>query len=65
MESIISYKLLKQCEISNINVLLLGEIGAGKSSFFNSVNSVFRGFVTSLASAGSMQRSVTTQVRAV
>jgi len=62
-ESIISYKLLKESDISNINVLLLGEIGAGKSSFFNSVNSVFRGFVTSLASAGSMQRSVTTQYR--
>ena len=57
-----SYKLLKKSGISHINILLIGEVGAGKSSFFNSVNSVFRGYVTSLANAGSMGKSVTTQV---
>jgi len=59
----VSYKLLKQSGISHINVLLVGEVGAGKSSFFNTVNSVFRGYVTSLANAGSLGRSVTTQYR--
>ena len=61
-DSIVSYKLLKKSGISHINILLIGEVGAGKSSFFNSVNSVFRGYVTSLANAGSMGKSVTTQV---
>jgi len=61
-DNIVSYKLLKQSGISHINVLLVGEVGAGKSSFFNTVNSVFRGYVTSLANAGSLGRSITTQV---
>lgn len=48
--------------VSKARVLLLGPIGAGKSSFFNSVNSVFRGHVTSQAISGSSSTSVTTQV---
>uniref|UniRef100_A0A8C0JF16 TLDc domain-containing protein n=1 Tax=Chelonoidis abingdonii TaxID=106734 RepID=A0A8C0JF16_CHEAB len=39
--------------VPQIRILVLGPIGAGKSSFFNSVNSVFRGYVTSQAIAGS------------
>lgn len=45
-------------------VLLVGPIGAGKSSFFNSINSVFRGNMTCQAIAGTGDRSVTTQVPA-
>uniref|UniRef100_A0A8C0JEH2 TLDc domain-containing protein n=1 Tax=Chelonoidis abingdonii TaxID=106734 RepID=A0A8C0JEH2_CHEAB len=50
--------------VPQIRILVLGPIGAGKSSFFNSVNSVFRGYVTSQAIAGSDNTSVTTQYRA-
>ncbi|KAK7879560.1 hypothetical protein WMY93_033732 [Mugilogobius chulae] len=38
-----------------------GPVGAGKSSFFNSINSVFRGHVTCQAMAGSSATSLTTQ----
>lgn len=48
--------------VSKARVLLLGPIGAGKSSFYNSVNSVFRGHVTSQAISGRSSTSVTTQV---
>ena len=43
-------------------MLLIGEISAGKSSFFNSVESVFAGYVTNRANAGMVERSLTTQV---
>lgn len=49
--------------VSQARVLLLGPVGAGKSSFFNSINSVFSGHVTSQAISGSSSTSVTTQVR--
>uniref|UniRef100_A0A3Q4I0X8 G domain-containing protein n=1 Tax=Neolamprologus brichardi TaxID=32507 RepID=A0A3Q4I0X8_NEOBR len=54
-----------QKELSSVTqprVLLIGPVGAGKSSFFNSVNSVFRGHVTSQAISGSSSTSLTTQV---
>ncbi|XP_047442376.1 interferon-induced protein 44-like [Mugil cephalus] len=50
--------------VSQVRVLLVGPVGAGKSSFFNSVNSVFRGHVTSQAMTGSSTTSLTTQFRA-
>uniref|UniRef100_A0A3B3BC54 Interferon-induced protein 44-like n=1 Tax=Oryzias melastigma TaxID=30732 RepID=A0A3B3BC54_ORYME len=40
-------------------VLLVGPVGAGKSSFFNSFKSVFRGHVTGQAMAGTSTTSVT------
>ncbi|XP_046567357.1 interferon-induced protein 44-like [Haliotis rubra] len=46
-----------------VNVLLLGAVGAGKSSFFNSINSVFQGEITGLARSGSADRSLTTTYR--
>lgn len=49
--------------ISYSRVLMIGPVGAGKSSFFNSVNSVYRGHVTTLAVAGSDATSVTTKYR--
>ncbi|XP_019386759.1 PREDICTED: interferon-induced protein 44-like isoform X2 [Crocodylus porosus] len=49
--------------VSQIRILFVGPVGAGKSSFFNSVNSVFRGYVTNQAITGSDDTSVTTQYR--
>ncbi|XP_078075105.1 interferon-induced protein 44-like isoform X3 [Mustelus asterias] len=46
--------------VSKARVLLIGPIGAGKSSFINSVNSIFRGHVTSRVLAGSGPTSTTT-----
>ncbi|XP_044056400.1 interferon-induced protein 44-like [Siniperca chuatsi] len=62
MESIKSYKPTVS-SVSQVRVLLIGPVGAGKSSFFNSINSVFRGHVTSQAIAGCSTTSLTTQFR--
>ncbi|XP_042272806.1 interferon-induced protein 44-like isoform X8 [Thunnus maccoyii] len=62
MDNIRSYKPMVS-SVSQVQVLLIGAVGAGKSSFFNSINSVFRGHVTSQAIAGSSTTSLTTQFR--
>uniref|UniRef100_UPI003AAB5FDA interferon-induced protein 44-like n=1 Tax=Centroberyx gerrardi TaxID=166262 RepID=UPI003AAB5FDA len=49
--------------VSQAKVLLVGPVGAGKSSFFNSINSAFRGHMTSQAISGTAGKSVTTQFR--
>ncbi|XP_028250669.1 interferon-induced protein 44-like [Parambassis ranga] len=53
-------------DIKTVNkprVLLVGPVGAGKSSFFNSINSAFRGNMTLQAITGTAGTSVTTQFR--
>ncbi|CAL8297030.1 unnamed protein product [Arctogadus glacialis] len=49
--------------VTQARVLLVGPVGAGKSSFFNSINSLFRGHMTSQAISGVCGKSVTTQFR--
>ena len=44
------------------NILLIGQIGAGKSSVLNSLNSIYRGKITSRALCGSFEHSLTTTV---
>ncbi|KAI7810304.1 hypothetical protein IRJ41_023974, partial [Triplophysa rosa] len=53
-----SLKSVKQARI-----LLVGPVGAGKSSFFNSINSVFKGYVSTQANTGTAGSSLTTQFR--
>ncbi|KAK6320520.1 hypothetical protein J4Q44_G00096270 [Coregonus suidteri] len=61
MESISSYK--PGCEaVSEARVLLLGPVGAGKSSFISSVQSVFTGRVTNRAMVGSSSASFTKKI---
>lgn len=55
-----SYKPLPDMKISEVNILLVGQINAGKSSFFNSLNSIFRGEISSRACAGTSPHSLTT-----
>ena len=44
-------------------ILIIGPVGAGKSSFFNTIASVFRGYVsTDQAASGSAEQSITSQV---
>ncbi|XP_069116513.1 uncharacterized protein [Argopecten irradians] len=45
--------------LQHVNILFVGPIAAGKSSFINSVESAFRGHVTMTASAGSRSKSLT------
>ncbi|KAM9109421.1 interferon-induced protein 44 isoform 2-T2 [Megaptera novaeangliae] len=49
--------------VRQVRILLLGPIGAGKSSFFNSVKSVFRGHVTNQALVGSKTTGVSEKYR--
>lgn len=63
MKAIQSYKPDIET-VHQARVLMVGPVGAGKSSFFNSINSAFRGNMTSQAIAGTAGKSVTTQVLA-
>ncbi|KAK3577662.1 hypothetical protein CHS0354_000090 [Potamilus streckersoni] len=54
---------LKELNISQAKILLVGPVGAGKSSFFNTISSIFRGYVTSQACSGSAEHSLTTKYR--
>ncbi|XP_077627210.1 interferon-induced protein 44 [Crocuta crocuta] len=49
--------------VPQVRILLLGPTGAGKSSFFNSVKSVFRGHVTHQALVGSDTTGVSDKYR--
>uniref|UniRef100_A0A673K0M9 Interferon-induced protein 44-like n=1 Tax=Sinocyclocheilus rhinocerous TaxID=307959 RepID=A0A673K0M9_9TELE len=49
--------------VSRVRILMIGPVGAGKSSFFNSINSIFAGHVTNKAMSGSAGTSLTTQFR--
>uniref|UniRef100_A0A673JQQ0 Interferon-induced protein 44-like n=1 Tax=Sinocyclocheilus rhinocerous TaxID=307959 RepID=A0A673JQQ0_9TELE len=49
--------------VSRFRILMIGPVGAGKSSFFNSINSIFMGRMTSKAISGSAGTSLTTQFR--
>ncbi|XP_054305999.1 interferon-induced protein 44-like isoform X1 [Pongo pygmaeus] len=49
--------------VSEIRILLVGPIGSGKSSFFNSVKSIFHGHVTGQAIVGSDITSITERYR--
>uniref|UniRef100_A0A3B3BCW9 Uncharacterized protein n=1 Tax=Oryzias melastigma TaxID=30732 RepID=A0A3B3BCW9_ORYME len=53
MEKIKSYKHPKS-SLFNARILVVGAVGAGKSSFFNSFKSVFRGHVTNQGMAGNL-----------
>ena len=57
-----THELIRDAGIDNINVLLVGETSAGKSSFFNSVESVYEEYVTNTAEAGADEGSLTKQV---
>lgn len=49
--------------VEQSRILLVGQIGAGKSSFFNSINSVFRGNITGQAITGVAATTLSTQFR--
>uniref|UniRef100_A0A8C4XD18 Interferon-induced protein 44-like n=1 Tax=Erpetoichthys calabaricus TaxID=27687 RepID=A0A8C4XD18_ERPCA len=57
LEEIRNYESLTE-SVEEPRILLVGQITAGKSSFFNSVNSVFRGYVMLQAASGLADTSI-------
>ncbi|XP_060070394.1 interferon-induced protein 44-like [Ylistrum balloti] len=62
-DKVATYKPLSGLDIQQARILLIGQVGAGKSSYFNTINSIFRGYISSQASAGSTEHSLTTSYR--
>ncbi|XP_061167742.1 interferon-induced protein 44-like [Saccostrea echinata] len=60
---ITGYHPMEDSNVPDVNVLLLGQVGAGKSSFFNTINSIFRGEITSRACTGSSEHSLSKTFR--
>merc|ERR1711892_645423 len=63
-DEIATHKLLEDAGLEFFNVLLIGQISAGKSSFYNTIESVFSEYVTTKADAGTVDASLTTKFRA-
>ncbi|CAC5394351.1 unnamed protein product [Mytilus coruscus] len=62
-EKIERYRPLQELKVPQARLLLVGQVGAGKSSFFNTINSIFRGHITSQACSGNAEHSLTTIYR--
>jgi len=62
-DEIATHKLLEEAGLEFFNVLLIGQISAGKSSFYNTIESVFSKHVTGRADAGAVEQSLTTKFR--
>ncbi|CAG2238099.1 unnamed protein product [Mytilus edulis] len=62
-ERVERYKPLKELNVPQARILLVGQVGAGKTSFFNTINSVFRGYITRQACSGNAEHSLTTVYR--
>ncbi|XP_053388782.1 interferon-induced protein 44-like isoform X2 [Mercenaria mercenaria] len=53
--------LTGEVQFPQVNILLFGGVGAGKSSVFNTINSVFRGKIFNVARSGCTEHSLTTK----
>nr|XP_034306892.1 interferon-induced protein 44-like isoform X2 [Crassostrea gigas] len=58
-EFVANYKPFEEIKIPEVNILLMGPVGAGKSSFFNTINTIFKGEMSSRACTGSAESSLT------
>ncbi|KAH3823328.1 hypothetical protein DPMN_125126 [Dreissena polymorpha] len=59
-EEIASFKPSGELGLSDVRILMLGPVGTGKSSFYNTINSVFKGRITQRAPSGIGTQSITT-----
>ncbi|XP_052284905.1 interferon-induced protein 44-like isoform X2 [Dreissena polymorpha] len=51
-EDIVSFKPSGKLGLSDVRILMLGPVGTGKSSFYNTINSVFKGRISQSAPCG-------------
>ncbi|KAH3742378.1 hypothetical protein DPMN_049119 [Dreissena polymorpha] len=59
-EDIVSFEPSGELGLSNVRILMLGPVGTGKSSFYNTINSVFKGRISQRARCGNATHSITT-----
>ncbi|XP_052285393.1 interferon-induced protein 44-like [Dreissena polymorpha] len=59
-EDIVSLKPSGELGLSDVRILMLGPVGTGKSSFYNTINSVFKGRISQRARCGNATHSITT-----
>lgn len=57
------YAPLEESGVKQVKVLLTGQVKAGKSSFINTIISIFKGAISSQAPAGSAGKSLTTKFK--
>lgn len=57
-----SFKPIADLKIPQARVLMIGPVGAGKSSFYNTINSIFKERISNRACSGSAEQSLTTAV---
>ncbi|XP_023930844.1 uncharacterized protein LOC106166954, partial [Lingula anatina] len=62
-DELVSYSTPSPAKVPAARLLLVGSVGAGKSSFFNTVRSVWKGKVRSQAATGTAPHSLTTKYR--
>ncbi|KAJ8313255.1 hypothetical protein KUTeg_009172 [Tegillarca granosa] len=58
-----NYKPYKRLDVTEARVVMIGAVGAGKSSFLNTITSVFKGRICNKAASGSVMNSLTTMLR--
>ncbi|CAH1792351.1 unnamed protein product [Owenia fusiformis] len=63
IKSIQHYRPVEEMNLRHANILLIGQIGSGKSSFYNTLQSIFKGYVVNKAISGSGAHSITTKFR--
>ncbi|KAL3875143.1 hypothetical protein ACJMK2_038071 [Sinanodonta woodiana] len=63
MEKIENYCPPSFPSVSHAKILMIGAVGAGKSSFFNTINSIFKGRITYPGCSGSAEHSLTSVYR--
>lgn len=56
------YIPLEETNVDQVKILLTGQVKAGKSSFINTIISIFKGAISSQAPSGSTGKSLTTKV---
>ncbi|KAL3861467.1 hypothetical protein ACJMK2_007501 [Sinanodonta woodiana] len=63
MSKIANFSIPANVNVPEARILMIGPVGAGKSSFFNTINSIFNDRITNQSNTGSAASSLTTVYR--
>ncbi len=62
-KKIMKFKAPASANVPRVNALIFGPAGSGKSSFMNTVDSIFQGRISRLVEAGTATVSLTRELR--